>query len=98
MENKFVIGIRREDKSVWERRAPLSPSHIKEILANNKTITFVVQPSKKRIFSDHEYEAAGATLQEDLSPCSLILGIKEVPPEKLIADKTFMYFPHVIKV
>lgn len=29
----IVIGIRREDKSVWERRAPLSPVHIKEIIA-----------------------------------------------------------------
>lgn len=57
-----------------------------------------MQPSKKRIFSDHEYEAAGALLKEDLGACSLVLGIKEVPPEKLIAGKTFMYFPHVIKV
>jgi len=35
MENKFVIGIRREDKSVWERRAPLSPGHLKELLAGH---------------------------------------------------------------
>jgi hypothetical protein len=35
IHSDFIIGIRREDKSVWERRAPLSPGHIKEILANN---------------------------------------------------------------
>lgn len=52
----------------------------------------------KRVFSDHEYEQAGAILDEDLSKCTLILGIKEIPVEKLIPDKTFMYFSHTIKV
>ena len=98
MENKYWIGIRREDKSVWERRAPLTPAHLKEILEMHPHISFIVQPSMKRIFSDHEYEQAGAVINEDLSKCSLILGIKEIPVEKLIPDKTFMYFSHTIKV
>ncbi len=32
MEPPHYIGIRREDKSVWERRAPLTPHDVKEIL------------------------------------------------------------------
>jgi hypothetical protein len=98
MEQEKWIGIRREDKSVWERRVPLIPSDIKEILSTYPNIRIVVQPSKKRIFSDPEYEEAGAILDEDLSKCSLILGIKEVPIEKLIPGKTFVYFSHTIKV
>lgn len=31
MNNKIFIGIRREDKSIWERRVALIPSHVKEI-------------------------------------------------------------------
>jgi len=62
MENKYFIGIRREDKSVWERRAPLTPAHMKEILQTHPHLCFTVQPSMKRIFSDHEYEQAGAVL------------------------------------
>jgi hypothetical protein len=71
---------------------------LKEILETHPHISFVVQPSMKRIFSDHEYEQAGAVLDEDLTKCTLILGIKEIPVEKLIPDKTFLYFSHTIKV
>lgn len=67
MEQELRIGIRREDKSVWERRVPLIPSDVKEILNFYTHIRIFVQPSKKRIFSDSEYEEAGAILQEDLS-------------------------------
>lgn len=52
MQPVYYIGIRAEDKSVWERRAPLAPIHIKEIMEKNSDIKFIVQSSKKRIFSD----------------------------------------------
>ena len=26
-----LIGIRREDKSIWERRVSLTPNHVKEL-------------------------------------------------------------------
>lgn len=32
MQPVYYIGIRAEDKSVWERRAPLAPDHLKEVL------------------------------------------------------------------
>lgn len=98
MEEQFLIGIRREDKSVWERRVPLIPSDVKEILKKYPNIRIHIQPSKKRIFSDPEYEEAGAILDEDITKCPLILGIKEVPILKLIPEKTFVYFSHTIKV
>lgn len=98
MEQTFLIGIRREDKSVWERRVPLIPTDVKIILQKYPHIRIHIQPSKKRIFSDSEYEEAGAILDEDITKCSLILGIKEVPVDKLIPEKTFVYFSHTIKV
>jgi hypothetical protein len=27
-----VIGIRREDKNCWERRVPLTPKHVRELV------------------------------------------------------------------
>ena len=36
-----IIGIRREDKNKWERRVPLTPSHIKE-LKHAHDIDFIV--------------------------------------------------------
>ena len=29
--NSKVLGIRREDINVWERRAPIAPQHVKEL-------------------------------------------------------------------
>ena len=48
----IYIGIRRENKSVWERRAPISPSDAKIVMENNSDLKFIVQPSGLRIFSD----------------------------------------------
>lgn len=48
------MGIRREDKSVWESRAPLSPSQV-GALKNDLGVSVVVQPSKTRVFTDNEY-------------------------------------------
>jgi len=62
METPNYIGIRREDKSVWERRTPLTPQDVQEILSKYHNIRIMVQPSKKRIFSDFEYEQAGAII------------------------------------
>ena len=67
-------------------------------METHKDIHFIVQPSKKRIFSDFEYEKAGAIVSEDMSKCSLILGIKEVPIHNMNDGKTMMYFSHTIKV
>ncbi len=89
------IGIRREDKNRWERRVPLAPKHVKELIA--KGIQVYVQPSNLRVFSDDEYRAVGATVQEDLSPAHTIIAVKEVPPEKFIRDKTYMFFSHTVK-
>lgn len=46
---------------------------------------------------EKEFEEVGAIVQEDMSEADLILGVKEVPIEHLIPDKTFMFFSHTIK-
>jgi len=44
-----VFAIRREDNTVWERRAPLAPSHVRELV--KKGIKVILQPSNRRAFS-----------------------------------------------
>ena len=63
------MGIRREDKSKWERRVAVTPENVKEIVARNPNIHFIVQPSKIRIFTDKEFIKAGAIISDDLSRC-----------------------------
>lgn len=49
-----VLGIRREDKNKWERRAPISPCHVRELV--KRGVRVIVQPSRIRCHSDAEVE------------------------------------------
>ncbi len=44
-----------------------------------------------------EYIQAGAEIREDLSEASLILGVKQVPIDLLIPNKSYAFFSHTIK-
>jgi saccharopine dehydrogenase (NAD+, L-lysine-forming) len=90
------VGIRREDKSRWERRVPITPGKARE-LRDRDEIEFIVQPSGIRVFRDEEYERAGVRVQEDLSPAEVVFAVKEIPLQSLQARKTYVFFAHVIK-
>jgi alpha-aminoadipic semialdehyde synthase len=91
-----TIGIRREDKSIWERRAPLVPEEA-ERLVRDDGVRLLVQPSSSRIFVDDDYRAAGAVITENLSACDVILGIKEIARDAIQPAKTYMFFSHTVK-
>lgn len=96
-KKEIFIGIRAEDKSHWERRVAVIPAHVKEIQSKHPHIKFIVQPCTKRVFSNKEYEKVGATISPDLTGCSLIIGVKEVPTASIFPDKTYLFFSHTIK-
>ncbi len=89
------IGIRREDKNEWEARVPLIPNDVKKLVSNG--IEVFLQPSPIRIFSDQEYIEVGATVSENLSSCSVILAVKEIPINFIEKGKTYVFFSHTIK-
>jgi alpha-aminoadipic semialdehyde synthase len=91
----FILGIRREDKNKWERRVPIIPEHIIE-LKNKYDIETIIQPSKIRVFKDKDYNAAGASIKEELSS-SLVFAVKEIPINFLESKKTYVFFSHTIK-
>jgi len=93
---KYAIGIRREDKSKWERRVPLTPEHVKELIENDG-IEVYLQPSPIRIFPDREFMQVGAKIQEDLSACPVIFAVKEIPASFFQPGGTYVFFSHVIK-
>ena len=95
MEKKGIIGIRREQKNKWERRCSVTPREVEKLVKEG--IDVIVQPSTVRCYSEKEFIAAGATISEDLSSCNVIFGVKEVPIEYLIPNKTFFFFSHTIK-
>lgn len=57
----------------------------------------VVESSDIRIFSDDAYRKAGVEVQADVSDADVLLGVKEVPLEALIPNKTYFFFSHTIK-
>jgi len=94
----IVIGIRRENESKFEARVPLIPAHVEQLSHQlGEQVSFIVQPSPLRTFADEEYRRVGAIVQEDLSNADIILCVKEVYPEQLLDDKTYLVFAHVIK-
>jgi len=90
------IGIRHEDKYAAERRAPLVPRHVAELIRKHGLEVYL-QSSPKRIFSDKEYEQAGAKVVSNLEDTPVIFGIKEIPVEVFEYGKTYIFFSHVIK-
>jgi alpha-aminoadipic semialdehyde synthase len=90
------IGVRREDKSPWERRTPITPAIAAE-LRQQHGIQVIVQPSPQRAFAAAEFEAIGATVQESLAACPVVFAIKEIPAYAFEAGQAYVFFAHVIK-
>jgi saccharopine dehydrogenase (NAD+, L-lysine-forming) len=93
-----TIGIIREGKIPADNRVALTPAQCQWLCKHFPGSKVYVQPSAIRCFSDGEYERAGAIVTEDLGEASILLGIKEVPPEELIPNKTYLFFSHTKKL
>ncbi|KAI1292843.1 Alpha-aminoadipic semialdehyde synthase, mitochondrial [Halotydeus destructor] len=90
-----TLAIRREDASIWERRAPLAPKHVRKL--TKRGVRVLVQPSNRRAYPLQAYLQAGAVIQEDISDAPVVIGVKQVPVDSLLPDKTYVYFSHTIK-
>jgi len=91
------IGLVREGKVPPDKRVPFTPRQVAEIQQRFPYVTVVCQASPVRCFTDEEYRMLGITVQPDISDCDILMGIKEVPIDTLIPDKTYLFFSHTIK-
>lgn len=91
------IGLIREEKVPHDNRVAFTPLQCQWILQHYPNVQISVQPSPHRCYTDKEYTDAGIPLSEDLSHCHILLGIKEVPKEKLMPGKTYLFFSHTKK-
>ena len=91
------IGVLKEEKIPADKRVPLTPKQCRQLLDTYSDIEISVKSSAIRCFSDDMYIAEGITIVDDLSDCDVLIGVKEVPKESLIANKTYLYFSHTIK-
>ena len=91
------IGLLREEKTPKDRRVVLTPNQCKKIIELYPHIEIYVQHSNERCFANHEYIELGIPVVDNLQKCDILLGVKEVPIDQLIANKTYFFFSHTIK-
>jgi len=94
---KIKVGILKETKTPPDRRVAIPPQQGIDLIKKFPNIELFIQPSDLRAYTNDEYSALGLTLQEDLSNCDILIGVKEVKIESLIPDKTYMFFSHTGK-
>lgn len=90
------IGIIREGKVPQDARVVLKPSQC-AFLRETEGANLVVQQSPIRCYTDEEYRKKGVPVVESVEDCDILIGVKEVPIEQLLADKTYFFFSHTIK-
>lgn len=86
-----------ERKNPPDKRVVLTPSLCIEFKERYPEARLIVEKSDVRVFTDQEYIDAGFEVLEDISQADVLLGVKEVPIEDLIPNKTYLFFSHTIK-
>ncbi len=91
------IGLIREGKNPPDKRVPFSPLQAEEIEQRFPGVKIVCQESSIRCYKDDEYKEQDIQISPDVSECDVIMGIKEVPIDNLIPNKTYLFFSHTLK-
>ncbi len=95
MSLKFAVI--KERKLPPDRRVVLTPKVCKTLLDSHPDAAVVVEPSEIRAFSDAEYKTIGLKVESDITTADVMIGVKEVPIEALIPNKSYFFFSHTIK-
>lgn len=91
------FGIIKERKNPPDRRVVFAPAELAKLKQLHPQASVAVESSDIRIFSDIQYKSMGITITDDLSDCDVLFGVKEVPVENLIPNKSYFFFSHTIK-
>lgn len=100
---KNIVGILREgvDKR-GEKRTAITPKNAKHII--DWGYRLLVEPatdpytgSIKRAFDDIQYKKTGAEIVNKLTEAKVIFGLKEINTDKILENKTYLFFSHTHK-
>jgi alanine dehydrogenase len=91
------IGIIKECKIPSDKRVVFTPSKCLAAKKLYPEVEFLIQSSDVRCYSDKEYSDLGFSVVDDVSSADVLIGVKEVPIDKLIANKKYFFFSHTIK-
>lgn len=91
------IGIIKERKTPPDTRVALIPWQCDALVDKYRKLEVVAEEYPERCYKAEEYKAKGIPIVNDLSDCDVILGIKEIPTDDLLENKTYFFFSHTIK-
>lgn len=91
------IGIIKEGKVPVDHRVPFTPAAAKEIIDKFGNVEVKCQRSNVRCYEDSEYSNNGIEVVDNVADCDVLMGVKEVPKEDLIDNKTYFFFSHTTK-
>jgi alanine dehydrogenase len=91
------FGVLKERKSPPDRRVVFSPDELLRLKERYQDAVIQVESSDIRIFTDAQYSDLGIEVSDDISDCDVLFGVKEVPIDFLIPDKSYFFFSHTIK-
>jgi len=92
---KFAVI--QERKSPPDKRVVLDPISCQKFLSDFPSAELLIEASPIRAFTDAEYTNEGLEVVTDVSAADVLIGVKEVPIEALIANKSYFFFSHTIK-
>ena len=92
---KFAII--KERKNPPDRRVVFSPIELLKVQKQFPKAIFKIESSDIRVFPDEAYRAKGFEVTNDVSDCDVMIGVKEVPIDALVPNKTYFFFSHTIK-
>lgn len=91
------FGIIKERKNPPDKRVVFSPDELSQLMQLHPELTVKVESSDIRVFKDEEYKNRGIELTNDINDCDFLFGIKEIPVDYLIPNKSYFFFSHTIK-
>jgi saccharopine dehydrogenase (NAD+, L-lysine forming) len=94
---RIKVAVLKETKTPPDRRVVLSPEQVMIVKDKFPHVDIVVQPSDIRCFKDEEYERLGISMQDDVSDCDILMGVKEAKINTLLPNKKYMFFSHTHK-
>lgn len=94
---EIKLGIIKEGKIPLDKRVPFTPAQAGELENKFAALTVYCQSSNIRCFKDEEYIQHGVKVNERVDDCDILMGVKEVPIDELIPNKTYFFFSHTIK-
>lgn len=94
---KLKLGIIREGKTPPDKRVPFTPLQTEEIEQRFPHMKVIVQKSEVRCFQNDEYKKLDVEVADTVEHCDVLMGIKEVPIDQLVENRTYLFFSHTIK-